>query len=167
MCVPNETEDLNLHVFNMITGINESRTLTKHISRKCECKFDSKKRHLNQKWNINKCWVECKNPKKHSVGKKGYFWNPATCSCKNGKYVRSIVSDSVAICDEIIDMAQTVSTKSISRNFYISLSFLLIIIALIFDSILLIVISIYLKKYRLLPIHILPNMLPADITKIL
>ena len=29
-CVPNETEDLNLSVFNMITGINESKTLTKH-----------------------------------------------------------------------------------------------------------------------------------------
>ena len=26
----------------MITGINESKTLTKHISCKCECKFDSK-----------------------------------------------------------------------------------------------------------------------------
>ena len=23
VCVPNKTEDLNLHVFNMITGINE------------------------------------------------------------------------------------------------------------------------------------------------
>ena len=31
-CVPNETEDLDLHVFNMISGINESKTLTKHIS---------------------------------------------------------------------------------------------------------------------------------------
>ena len=32
VCVPNKTEDLNLHVFNIITGINESRTLKKHIS---------------------------------------------------------------------------------------------------------------------------------------
>ena len=32
VCVPNQTEDLNLHVFDIITGINESRTLTKHIS---------------------------------------------------------------------------------------------------------------------------------------
>ena len=23
LCVPNKTEDLNIHVFNMITGINE------------------------------------------------------------------------------------------------------------------------------------------------
>ena len=26
-CVPNETEDLNLSVFNMITGINESKNI--------------------------------------------------------------------------------------------------------------------------------------------
>ena len=31
LCVPNKTEDLNLSVFNMITGINESKALTKHI----------------------------------------------------------------------------------------------------------------------------------------
>ena len=36
VCAPNETEDLNFHVFHMMTGINESRTLTKHISCKCE-----------------------------------------------------------------------------------------------------------------------------------
>ena len=32
LCFPNKTEDLNLSVFNMITGINTSTTLTKHIS---------------------------------------------------------------------------------------------------------------------------------------
>ena len=32
VCVPNKTEDLNLSVINMITAINESKTLTKHIS---------------------------------------------------------------------------------------------------------------------------------------
>ena len=31
VCVPNKAEDLNISVFNMITGINESKTLTKHI----------------------------------------------------------------------------------------------------------------------------------------
>ena len=30
--VPNKTEGLNLNVFNMIKRINESETLTKHIS---------------------------------------------------------------------------------------------------------------------------------------
>ena len=35
--------------------------------------------------------------------KKDYIWNPATCSCKNGKYLGSITDDSVITCDEIID----------------------------------------------------------------
>ena len=42
VCVPNKTEDLNLSVFNMITGISESKTLTKHILCECKCKFDGK-----------------------------------------------------------------------------------------------------------------------------
>ena len=36
VCVPNKTEYLNLSMFNMYTGINESKALMKHIS--CECK---------------------------------------------------------------------------------------------------------------------------------
>ena len=31
----------------MIAGINESKTLAKHISCECKCKFDSKKFNLN------------------------------------------------------------------------------------------------------------------------
>ena len=45
----------------MITGINESKKLAKHISCKCECKFDSIKCNSNQKWNNDKCWCKCKN----------------------------------------------------------------------------------------------------------
>ena len=43
MCVPIKTEDLNLSVFNMITGVNDSKTLTKHILWECKCKFDGRK----------------------------------------------------------------------------------------------------------------------------
>ena len=43
VCVPHETEDLNLPVFNMLTRINKSKRLTKHISCKCQWKSDSKK----------------------------------------------------------------------------------------------------------------------------
>ena len=37
-----KTDDLNLNVFNMLTRINETRTSTKHVSYKCECKFDGR-----------------------------------------------------------------------------------------------------------------------------
>ena len=53
--VPNKTEDLNLSMFNMITRINESKTLTKHISCKSKCKFDGRKCNSGQWWNIDKC----------------------------------------------------------------------------------------------------------------
>ena len=42
ICVPNKAKGLNLSVFNMTTGINVSKTLIKHISCKCESKFDSR-----------------------------------------------------------------------------------------------------------------------------
>ena len=47
VCVPNKTEDLNLSVFSMITGIKESKTLTKHISCECKYKIDSRKCNSN------------------------------------------------------------------------------------------------------------------------
>ena len=115
VCVPNRIEDLNLRVFNMIIGINESKTLTKCISRKC--KFDGRKCDSNQKWNNNKYRSERKN---HHICEKDYIWNPATCICENGKYLASIFGYSVITCDEIIDveaMSYKEETKTIPINF--------------------------------------------------
>ena len=81
---------LNLSIFNMITGKNESDILTKDILCQCKCKFDGRMCNSNQKWNNNKCQCECK---KYHICEKGYFWNPATCSCENGKYLASIIDD--------------------------------------------------------------------------
>ena len=72
VCVSNETKDLKLHVPNIMTWINESRILTKHISWKCERKFPGRKSNLNQNSNNNKCRCECKNPKEHQC-ETGYF----------------------------------------------------------------------------------------------
>ena len=55
VCGPNKTEDLILSVFNTITGINESKTLTKHISCKCNRRFKGKKCNSDQWWNNRKC----------------------------------------------------------------------------------------------------------------
>ena len=48
ICIPNKTEHLNLSILNMITGINESKTLTKDISCECKCRFYGTKCHSNQ-----------------------------------------------------------------------------------------------------------------------
>ena len=35
--------------------------------------------------------------------KKDYVWNPATCSCENGKYLASIRDNSAIMFDEIME----------------------------------------------------------------
>ena len=55
VCVPNKTEDLNLSEFNIITGINQSKILTKNIPCNCKCRFDGRKCNSDQWWNNNKC----------------------------------------------------------------------------------------------------------------
>ena len=51
---------LNLIVFIIITGINEPKTLTKHVLCECKCKFDGIKCKSNQWWNNDRCRCECK-----------------------------------------------------------------------------------------------------------
>ena len=80
--------------------------------------------------------------------KKGYTWNPATCSCENGRYERSIFGDLAIICYAIIGttksiLTKTAQVKSILPNlkekkqslkfyiFYILLAFLLISMTII------------------------------------
>ena len=48
ICVPSETKKRNNKVFNRITSINEAKTLVKHISCDCKCKFSSRTRNSNQ-----------------------------------------------------------------------------------------------------------------------
>ena len=40
----------------MSTGINELKTLTKHILCECKCRFDGRKCNPDQRWNNNKYW---------------------------------------------------------------------------------------------------------------
>ena len=43
ICVTNNTENVNFNVCTMLTGIDYSKTLTKHISGDCKCESDGKK----------------------------------------------------------------------------------------------------------------------------
>ena len=114
-----KTEDLNLNAFNMITVINKSKALTKHISIQCQYNYDSRKCSWNQKKSKNKCCCECKNPIEHDACERNYIWSPATCTCKNSKYSGSIIEDSVIKYDEILSTAKNVSTNvTVSTNFH-------------------------------------------------
>ena len=41
ICVPKETKDINVKVFNMITNKDEAKVMTENISCNCKCKFNS------------------------------------------------------------------------------------------------------------------------------
>ena len=99
-------------MFNIITRINESKTLTKHISCECKCKFDGRKCNSDQQCNNDKCQCECK---KRHVCEKDYIWNPAPCICENEKYLASLMDDSAIMCDEIIE-SYNEETKTISNT---------------------------------------------------
>ena len=148
-------------MFNITTGISESKTLTKHISCECKCKFDGNKCNSDLWLDINKCRCECKK----NICEKVYVWNPATCNCQNRKYLPSIMDDSVIICDEVIEGCDE-EMKTIPANFnekkvacktpnvYVLLVFLFVTISL------LITVSIYCylikdwgKQKHLLPFH--------------
>ena len=64
--------------------------------------------------------------KKRHVWEKDYIWNPSICSCESGKYLASIIANSIIICDEIIDAeaksndrakSNDEETKTIPTNF--------------------------------------------------
>ena len=59
VCVPNKTEHLNVNLFNMITGINESKLLAKYMSCKCKCEFDERKCNSDQWLNNDNCRCDC------------------------------------------------------------------------------------------------------------
>ena len=39
-----------------------------------------------------------------TLPKRYYSWNPSKCICGNNKHLKSIVGDSVIVCDEIINI---------------------------------------------------------------
>ena len=170
VCVPNKTEDLNLSVLIMITGIKKPETLTtKHISCERRCKFDARKYNSNQKWNNDKCWCECK---KRHICVKDYIWNPATCNCEIAKYLANIIDDLGITCDEIRDAQKTKMKQQIlmkknaickAKNLYVWLVFFLISIAfLIAVSFYCYLIKYQVKQKHLLPFHITNDKLIND-----
>ena len=55
--------------------------------------------HINGEITIN---VDA-NVKNAMFVKKDYVWNPSTYNCENGKYLATIMDNSVIMCDEVIE----------------------------------------------------------------
>ena len=67
--------------------------------------------YFKSKWNSDKCWCECGNPKEHHVCKKDSIWNATTCECKNEKHLARMIDESVITFDEIINAVAKFSDK--------------------------------------------------------
>ena len=87
---PSKRKDVNAKVFNMIIKVCKAKTFIKHISWNCQCKFNIVTCNSNQKQNNETCQSECKN---YCTFNKDYSWNPSTCICENGKYLKGIADD--------------------------------------------------------------------------
>ena len=73
ICIPSKANYVNVKAFNVRANKNEAKTLVKHTSCDCKCKFNSTACNSNEKWNNNKCQCKCKS---YHKCKKYYRWNP-------------------------------------------------------------------------------------------
>ena len=55
-----KTKYMNVKVFNMTKGKNETKTMEKHISCDCKVKLNSTTYNSNQKWNMKNVNVNAK-----------------------------------------------------------------------------------------------------------
>ena len=60
MCVPDVVKDLNIKVFNLVSGTSETRHIKWHGICKCKCRLDASVINNKQRWNNDSnCECEC------------------------------------------------------------------------------------------------------------
>ena len=69
-------------MFNLVSGINETRLIEWHETCKCKRKFEHSVYNNKQRWNDHKCKCECKLLIDKGVCDKGFIWNPSNCECE-------------------------------------------------------------------------------------
>ena len=85
LCVPDVVKNLNVKVFNLVSGTNETRHIEWHETCKCKCRLDASVCNNKQRWNDDKCRCECKELIDKGVCDKGFIWNPSNCECECDK----------------------------------------------------------------------------------
>ena len=58
LCVPDVVKNLNVKVFNLVSGTNEARRIEQHEMCKCKCRFNTSICNNKQRWNAG---VNAKN----------------------------------------------------------------------------------------------------------
>ena len=60
MCVPDVAKNLNVKVFYLTSGTNETKYIEWHETCKCKCRLDASVCNNKQGWKEDKCRWECK-----------------------------------------------------------------------------------------------------------
>ena len=53
--VPDKVKNINVKVFNLMSGVNVTRFLVQHESRECKCALNESVCNSEHKWNHNEC----------------------------------------------------------------------------------------------------------------
>ena len=64
---------------------NETRRIEWHETCKYKCRLNANVCNNKQRWNYDKCGVECKELIDKGVCDKGFIWNPSNCKYKCDK----------------------------------------------------------------------------------
>ena len=99
-----KTKYSNVKVFNIITKLNETAALVKHILCNCKWKFNSTTYNLNVIVNVSVSIIE------HA--KNIIVWISSTCIGKNGKSLKKYYHRINNVCDKIINVKNSVSGMS-------------------------------------------------------
>ena len=112
---------------------------------KSQCRIDASVCNNKQRWNVDKCWCECKELIDKSVCDKGYIWNPSNCkcecdkSCDVGEYLvygkckckKRLAYKLVEECTENIDEVK-ISSKNEQKNKWSSFILYIVLFSIIF-----------------------------------
>ena len=85
LCVSDVAKNINVKIFNSMSGTNEIRHIKWHETCKCKCKLDASVCNNKQRWNKDKFWCECKELIGKGVCDKGFIWNPINFDCQRDK----------------------------------------------------------------------------------
>ena len=87
LCVPDVAKNMNIKLFNLMSGTNETRHIKWHKTCKCKCRLDASTCNSKQPWNKDKCTCEYKELIDKGICGKVFIWNPSNCECECDKYV--------------------------------------------------------------------------------
>ena len=129
ICVPDIIKNLNVKVFNLMSGSNETRFIEWHETCKCICRLDGIICNRKQRWNEDKGRCECKKLINKGICDKGYIWNPSICECecdktceyldyKNCKCRKKLVDKLIDECTEITEEVKLSKITPENENSY-------------------------------------------------